>query len=126
MTALDRLRHRLAAEPAHPPFVGFVSAPRQESEDSLWRRSSTKGSSEQLTNYLENEKVHSGQEPKISISGNTGTDKTDKRSLRWIDRQDVIATVEDLADEGMRPGRIARTLGLRRAEVVTVLRRIGR
>jgi hypothetical protein len=44
----------------------------------------------------------------------------------WVDRPDVVTVVEDLADEGMRPGRISRTLGLTRAEVVTVLRRAGR
>ena len=44
----------------------------------------------------------------------------------WTDRPDVVTVVEDLADEGMRPGKIARTLGLRRGEVVTILRRTGR
>jgi hypothetical protein len=46
--------------------------------------------------------------------------------VAWTDRRDVIAVVEDLADEGMRPGKIARTLGLRPDEVLTILRRSGR
>jgi hypothetical protein len=44
----------------------------------------------------------------------------------WTEQSDVIAVVEDLADEGLRPGKISRTLGLSRAEVVTILRRTGR
>jgi hypothetical protein len=44
----------------------------------------------------------------------------------WTEREDVQTAVEDLADEGQRPGRIARTLGLTRAEVITILRRTGR
>jgi hypothetical protein len=44
----------------------------------------------------------------------------------WVDRPDVVIVVKDLADEGWRPGRISRTLGLTRAEVLTVLRRTGR
>ena len=39
---------------------------------------------------------------------------------------DVVTLVEDLADEGMRPGQISRSLGLTRAEVITILRRTGR
>jgi hypothetical protein len=46
--------------------------------------------------------------------------------IDWTARPDVIAVVEDLADEGQRPGKIARTLGLTRGEVLTVLRRTGR
>jgi hypothetical protein len=39
---------------------------------------------------------------------------------------DVVTVVEDLADEGMRPRRIARTFGLTAEEVLTILRRSGR
>jgi hypothetical protein len=46
--------------------------------------------------------------------------------VAWTDRPDVVTVVEDLAGEGWRPGRIARTLGLSRVEVVTILRRTGR
>jgi TubC N-terminal docking domain len=46
--------------------------------------------------------------------------------VAWTDRADVITVVEDLADEGMRPRRIARTFGLTAEEVLTVLRRSGR
>jgi hypothetical protein len=46
--------------------------------------------------------------------------------IPWIDMPDVITVVEDLADEGKRPGQISRLLGLRRDEVVTILRRSGR
>jgi hypothetical protein len=46
--------------------------------------------------------------------------------VAWTDRPDVIAVVEDLADEGMRPRRIARTFGLTAGEVLTILRRSGR
>jgi hypothetical protein len=46
--------------------------------------------------------------------------------IAWVDRPDVVTVVEDLADEGWRPRRISRTLGLTRAEVFTVLRRTGR
>jgi hypothetical protein len=42
------------------------------------------------------------------------------------DRPDVISVVEDLADDGMRPGKISRTLGLTRVEVLVILRRTGR
>jgi hypothetical protein len=46
--------------------------------------------------------------------------------VAWTDRPDVIAVVEDLADEGIRPRRIARTFGLTADEVLTILRRSGR
>jgi hypothetical protein len=46
--------------------------------------------------------------------------------IAWIERNDVRLLVEDLADQGWRPGRISRTLGLRRDEVATILRRSGR
>jgi hypothetical protein len=48
------------------------------------------------------------------------------KPIRWIDRPDVVAVVEDLADERWRPGRIAGALGLTRSEVITILRRTGR
>jgi hypothetical protein len=41
-------------------------------------------------------------------------------------REDVRLVVEDLADEGMRPRRIARKFGLTADEVLTILRRSGR
>jgi hypothetical protein len=44
----------------------------------------------------------------------------------WVDRCDVVTVVEDLASEGWRLGRISRTLGLTRNEVLTILRRTGR
>ena len=44
----------------------------------------------------------------------------------WTERPDVTTVVEDLSDEGMRPGRISRELGLTCAEVITILRRTGR
>ena len=46
--------------------------------------------------------------------------------VAWTDRADVIAVVEDLADEGVRPRRIARTFGLTADEVLTVLRKSAR
>jgi hypothetical protein len=46
--------------------------------------------------------------------------------VAWVDMPDVVTVVEDLADEGMKPGRISRELGLSRPEVVTILRRTGR
>ena len=46
--------------------------------------------------------------------------------VAWTDRPDVVAVVEDLADEGMRPRRIARTFGLTADEVLMILRRTGR
>ena len=46
--------------------------------------------------------------------------------VAWTDRPDVVSAVEDLADEGMRPRRIARTFGLTADEVLTILRRSGR
>jgi hypothetical protein len=46
--------------------------------------------------------------------------------VQRIDRPDVATAIEDLADEGRRPGKIARILGLRRHEVVAILRRSGR
>jgi hypothetical protein len=46
--------------------------------------------------------------------------------VAWTDRADVIAVVEDLADGGERPRRIARTFGLTADEVLTILRRSGR
>lgn len=46
--------------------------------------------------------------------------------VAWVDMPDVITVVEDLADQGMKPGRISRELGLSRIEVVTILRRTGR
>jgi hypothetical protein len=56
-----------------------------------------------------------------------GTDRTDKTPLpRWIDRPDVVTVVEDLADEGLRPGAISRLLGVSRAEIITILRKSGR
>jgi hypothetical protein len=48
------------------------------------------------------------------------------KPIRWIDRPDLVAVVEDLADERWRPGRIAGALGLTRDEVITILRRTGR
>jgi hypothetical protein len=44
----------------------------------------------------------------------------------WVDRLDVVTVVEDLADEGIAPGRIGHLLGLTRAETLTVLRRTVR
>jgi hypothetical protein len=46
--------------------------------------------------------------------------------IAWTGRRDVSLAVEDLADEGWRPRRISRTLGLAMREVVTILRRTGR
>lgn len=46
--------------------------------------------------------------------------------VAWTDRPDVITVVEDLADSGMRPRRIARTFGLTADEVITILKRTGR
>jgi hypothetical protein len=46
--------------------------------------------------------------------------------VAWTDRADVITVVEDLADEGMRPRRIAQKFGLTAEEVLTILRRSGR
>jgi TubC N-terminal docking domain len=43
----------------------------------------------------------------------------------WTERPDVITVVEDFSDEGMRPGRISRELGLTCAEVITILRKTG-
>ena len=49
-----------------------------------------------------------------------------QRFVPWVDRPDVATVVEDLADEGKRPGQISRLLGLRRDEVTAILRRTGR
>ena len=46
--------------------------------------------------------------------------------VAWVDMPDAVTVVEDLADEGMRPRKIARTLGLTVDEVLVVLRRTGR
>jgi TubC N-terminal docking domain len=46
--------------------------------------------------------------------------------IAWTDRPDVVAVVEDLADEGMRPRKIARTFGLTVDEVLVVLKGAGR
>jgi hypothetical protein len=46
--------------------------------------------------------------------------------IAWTDRPDVVAVVEDLSDERMRPRKIAATLGLTSAEVIEILRRTGR
>jgi hypothetical protein len=46
--------------------------------------------------------------------------------IAWTERPAVIAVVEDLADERWRPGRISRSLGLTRDEVIEILRRTGR
>jgi hypothetical protein len=54
------------------------------------------------------------------------TDRTDKTYPRWVDMPDVVTVVEDLSDEGMRPGEISRLLRLTRAEILTILRRTGR
>ena len=48
----------------------------------------------------------------------------DPQPIAWTYRSDVVA-VEDLADEGKRPGRISRELGLTRSEVTRILRRTG-
>jgi TubC N-terminal docking domain len=43
-------------------------------------------------------------------------------AVAWVDREDVRLVVEDLGDQGMRPRRIARDLGLHLDEVRTILR----
>jgi hypothetical protein len=42
--------------------------------------------------------------------------------VAWVDRPDVRLVVEDLANEGQRPRRIVRDLGLHLDEVRTILR----
>jgi hypothetical protein len=44
----------------------------------------------------------------------------------WTEMPDVIAVVEDLADEKNSVRKISRLLGLSRTEIVTILRRTGR
>jgi hypothetical protein len=39
---------------------------------------------------------------------------------------DVITAVEDLSDQGLKPGRISRLLGLTPGDVLTILQRSGR
>jgi hypothetical protein len=51
---------------------------------------------------------------------------TSRGSIAWTERADVIAVVENLADERMRPRKIAALLGLKTGEVLTILRRTGR
>jgi hypothetical protein len=41
-------------------------------------------------------------------------------------QRDIATVVEDLADDGWRPGKISRTLGLKLVEVLAILRRTGR
>jgi hypothetical protein len=113
MTALDRLRETLARQGS----VSSVSPQDQESARiSLARAPDSR---------------QENSNPPPSLSENLGfpprgTDRTDKTLPRWIDRPDVVALVEDLADEGKKPGQISRTLGLSRAEIFTVFQRTGR
>ena len=44
--------------------------------------------------------------------------------MPWAERSDVITVVEDLADQGVRVCQIVRELGLSRAEVITIMRRL--
>lgn len=46
--------------------------------------------------------------------------------IHWTEQPDVVVVVEDLADEGVRAGRISHLLGLGTIELVTILRRSGR
>jgi hypothetical protein len=52
--------------------------------------------------------------------------RVEPEPIAWTDRDDVRLVVEDLADERMRSRKIARMLGLRRDEVLGLLRRFGR
>jgi hypothetical protein len=69
-------------------------------------------------------------DPEFSEPGQSGQKAApvdpEPKPIRWIDRHDVVTVVEDLSDERRRPRWIAGTLGLTRAEVITVLRRTGR
>ena len=58
--------------------------------------------------------------------GNDPAEVHNWQPIDWTNRPDVIAVVEDLADERWRPGRISRSLGLTRDEVIAILRRTGR
>jgi hypothetical protein len=135
MSALDRLREQL-----NPDKGGFVSfaVDQPPIHGNLEPRARAhaaeqESSSEQLTNYLKNKdstpghhrESTPGQHRDAVTFGGLGTRKTDRTLPRWIDRPNVVTVVEDLAAEGWRPGRIARELGLTRAEVLTILKRMA-
>ena len=127
MTALDRLLTKLGS-------VSSVSDQLDESADSqgrLCQQSLLR--TLQTTTTTTTIYTQTDVPPQMSEPGENfcpfperRTAITDKTYPRWIDMPDVVTLVEDLADEGMRPGQISRSLGLTRAEVITILRRTGR
>jgi hypothetical protein len=95
---------------------------RQPSEDS---QDSQVAPSANLTAAPAREREEE-EEESLTVRACLSNPANTAKPRRWIDMADIVTLVEDLADEGMRPGRISRLLGLTTAEVVTILRRTGR